>query len=273
MVCLHSASKGRHFRNLSLTFWTLILVVASSILLPAGPGACAQSPLRIAYTDFAPFHHRPAGQPLQGFFHAIITEALEKRMGIPLEWSAYPWKRCQQRVRAGVEDALLTVPTAERLTYTVTHKTPFYQKRMHVFTRLGHPRMALLKSLKTLADIRNDNLITITYSGNSWHETHVASLGVATQETDPVDNVWRMLAARRGDIVIEWPHGAWPAIRRLKLEEAIVDTGVQLAAMSFHLLIHKDSPQVAVFSRFDTSIEEMRVDGTIAAILAPFEGD
>lgn len=257
----------------SAAYQTVVMALVGLAFVLMTPTAQAQTPLRIAYTDFAPFHSRPPGEALQGFFYAIITEAVEKRMEIPLVWSAYPWKRCQQRVRVGIDDALLTVPTAERLVYTATHAGPFYQKHMNVFTRTDHPRLGLLKGLKALADIRSNDLSTLTYSGNSWHNTHVASLGITTYETNPVDNVWKMLAAKRGDLVIEWPHGAWPAIRRLGLEEKIVDTGVSLATMSFHLLIRKDSPHVALLSRFDEVIQKMQADGSIATILAPFEID
>lgn len=270
MACFQSASPKKRLRK--FTLWILVLTVAGVGCPLGGTKARAQEPLRIAYTEFAPFHSRPAGKPLQGIFHAIITEALEKRMGVPLKWSAYPWKRCQESVRAGSDDALLTVPTPERLTYTASHPKPFYQKRMHIFTQANHPGMKLLKGLKTLEEIKRNDLSTITYGGNSWHNTHVASLGIVTFETSPVDNVWRMLAAGRGDLVIEWPHGAWPAIRRLGLEHKLVDTGVSMAAMPFHLLIRKGSAHLAVLASFDTVIEAMRGDGTMTAILAPFQG-
>lgn len=271
MASFQSASHKRRLR--SLTLWPLILMaVVAGILLP-GSHSWAQTPLRIAYTDFPPFHSRPDGEALEGIFFEVITEAVEKRMGTPLKWSAYPWKRCQQSVRSGIDDALLTVPTAERLSYTASHPKPFYQKRMHIFTQTDHPRMELLKGLKTLTEIRDNDLSTITYGGNSWHNTHVASLGIITHETNPVDNVWRMLAARRGDLVIEWPHGAWPAIRHLGLEQKLVDTGVSMAAMSFHLLIRKGSSHLALLAGFDAVIEAMREDGTMKAILAPFQGD
>jgi polar amino acid transport system substrate-binding protein len=250
----------------------LATVVLLCAILPLN-AARAQSPLRIAYTDFAPFHSRGPGKPLEGFFHAIISEALEQRMGIPLKWTAYPWKRCQYNVRAGIDDALLTVPTAERLAYAATHATPFYRKNMHIFTRADHPRLVLIKTLASIAAIKENKLAVVTYNGNSWHQTKVASLGITTYETDPIDNVWRMLAAGRGDLVIEWPHGAWPAIRRLRLASRLTDTGVRLASMSFHLLIRKNSSHVTALKDFEEVIQEMHTDGTIAAILAPFEGE
>lgn len=252
-------------------FFLVTFVLLCAVLPPNA--AQAQSPLRIAYTGFAPFHSREPGKPLEGFFHAILSEALERRMGIALKWTAYPWKRCQYNVRNGIDDALLTVPTAERLAYAATHTTPFYRKNMHIFTRVNHPRLVLIKTLPSIAAIKENDLAVVTYNGNSWHQAKVASLGITTYETDPIDNVWRMLAAGRGDLVIEWPHGAWPAIRRLRLTNRLTDTGVRLASMSFHLLIRKASAHVTALKDFEEVIQEMHTDGTIAAILAPFEGD
>ncbi|MDJ0784431.1 MAG: transporter substrate-binding domain-containing protein [Desulfosarcinaceae bacterium] len=252
--------------------WGTWAILAAILLFWCPLTARAEAPLRIAYTDFPPFHYRSSGEPLQGFFFEIISEALQQRMGIPLKWSAYPWKRCQQNVRNGIDDALLTVPTTERLHYTATHPNPFYLKDLHLFTRKGHPRLTEMQHLQTIADIRDKSFTVVTYSGNSWHQTHVASLGIVTHETDLVENVWRMLAAGRGDLVIEWPHGAWPAIRRLDLTEEILDIRVSLAAMPFHLLIRKNSPFARLLPPFDDTIQAMAADGTIRAIMAPFEG-
>jgi polar amino acid transport system substrate-binding protein len=77
-----------------------------------------------------------------------------------------------------------------------------------------------------------------------------------------------MLAKKRGDIVIEWPHGAWPDIRGLGLEDQVVDTGVRISTMPFHLLIRKNSPYTARLNDFNDTIKRMRADGTIESILA-----
>jgi len=86
----------------------------------------AQPPLQIAYPSFPPFHSKAEDGKITGFFYDIITEALEHRLDIPVEWKAYPWPRCQANVESGKADAILTVPTAKRATYCVTHKVPFF---------------------------------------------------------------------------------------------------------------------------------------------------
>ena len=228
----------------------------------------AVQPLRIAYPEFAPFHYTDESGRLQGIFHTIINEAVERRMGVPLLWTAYPWTRCQENVRNGKEDAILTTPTAERATYTRTHTIPFYRKDLHIFTYQDHPMLGAIRQLTTLEDIRDLQLSVITYSGNGWHTTNVASLGIRSYETSSLASVWHMLARRRGDIVIEWPPAALPDIKGQGLEAEIVDSGVAIASMDFHLLIRKDSVHVDILEQFDATMEAMRQDGTLSAILA-----
>lgn len=204
---------------------------------------------------------------MAGFFYDILHEALQERLGIPLVWTPYPWTRCQENVKTGVADAMLTVPTDERASYTSTHKHPFYIKDLHVFTYAGHPRITDIVSIKTISDIKQFGFSVITYSGNSWHKSHVASLGIKTYETAYLENVWIMLAGKRGDLVIEWPGGAKPDLLRLRLEHAIIDTGTVLTSMPFHLLVRKGSENEAILDQFDATILAMQRDGTIDAII------
>ena len=228
--------------------------------------AYAVEPLRMAYPTFAPFHYLNENGEMEGLFYDIITEAVEKRLGVPLVWTPYPWARCQQNVRMGCDDAMITVPTEERAEYTRTHTTPFYLKTLYLFTYKNHPRLKEIRSLKTIADIKRRGFSVITYRGNGWHEKNVASLGIKTYETGSLDSIWVMLSLKRGDIVIEWPASSWPDLRRLGLADEIVNTGVVISEMPFHLLIRPGSAHVDILERFDETIKEMRQDGTMESI-------
>ena len=252
-------------------FPAILVFFLCCTVFPIGAVADGEkTPLRIAYVDFPPFHWRDDGR-MQGIFHAILVEALEKRMGQPIIWNAYPWVRCQENVKAGLEDALLTVPTEQRDLYTATHRQPFFEKPLHIFTFAGHPRLAEIMKITTLADIKKLNLSVITYSGNGWHNDKVHALGIKTHESAYLENVWPMLRQHRGDLIIEWPAGAQPYLKRLGLESHIVDTGIVLAKAPFFLLIRKSSQHISLLDRFDAVIQNMQDDGTMAAILKQHE--
>jgi polar amino acid transport system substrate-binding protein len=247
-----------------------LLIFASVIIFMISSTAIAETVLRIAYPVFPPFHWVKENGEMAGIFYEILTEALEKRMALTVAWSPYPWPRCQENLKFGKDDAVITVPTAERAEFTVTHKTSFYQKPLNVFTYIGHPRFAEILKIKEIDDIRAGGFSVITYSGNSWHKENIQSLGIKTHESPYLENVWKMLAEKRGDIVIEWPPGAWPDIRRADVANGIVDTAIQIAAMPFHLLIRKDAPQASILPEFDETIRAMITDGTIAAIVSKY---
>jgi polar amino acid transport system substrate-binding protein len=241
-------------------FWGMVISAAD-----------AQPRLRIAYPYFPPFHWLTENNVMAGFFYEIMTEALEKRMGLTVVWTAYPWIRCQENLKEKMDDAVLTVPTAQRALYTVTHKDPFYQKSLNLFTYVDHKRWAEIRKIKKIADLKKGGFSVITYSGNGWHQENVQPLGIKTYETAYLENVWKMLAQKRGDTVIEWPPGAWPDIRRAGVPDRVVDTSNTLSAMPFHLLIRNDYPQADhLLAGFNETLRGMKADGAMKVILSKY---
>ncbi|MBM9512945.1 substrate-binding periplasmic protein [Desulfogranum marinum] len=246
----------------------LVLILLTVLFCFRHPTTNAeQQPLRIAYPTFTPFHWIDESGEMKGIFYDIITEALQKRMGIPLVWRPFPWARCQQHLKNGRVDAILTFPTPERLFYARSSKRPFYSKSQHLFTYNNHPRIDQVKQINEIIEIKAMELAVITYSGNGWHKTNVQSLGIKTYESSNLENVWQMLAHKRGDVVIEWPPAAKPTLKRLGLEKEILDTGINLSTIPFHLLINKKSTHLSLLEEFDTVIDQMQQDGTISSIV------
>jgi polar amino acid transport system substrate-binding protein len=120
---IHSGIERKDAVFVVTAFW-----VFSGFLLAIAPSAQAEAPLEFAYPNFPPIHWVAEDGKKSGFFYEIITEALENRMGVKVVWSAYPWPRCQENLKAGKAEAILTVPTEERASYSVTHEFPFYRK-------------------------------------------------------------------------------------------------------------------------------------------------
>ena len=249
----------------------IAMILALCLGAPALAGtAPARASLRIAYPEFPPFHWRDDQGRMSGLFHEIITEAVEKRMGIPVTWEALPWARCQACVRDGSADALLTVPTPERAGYAQASSEPFYIKRMNVFTRAGHPRLQEIQGMARLEEIRAAGFTVVTYNENGWSKAHVEPLGITVHTASTLQSVWRMLEAGRADLVIEWPSAAWPELRALGLESAVVQTDVVVASMSFHLLVGRKSPHAGILPGFDRAIRAMQEDGAMARILGKY---
>ena len=254
---------------LNMAFRTVIFTLIA--LFPVSSFCTEEKELKIAYPDFYPFFSETRQGRLTGFFYEIVTEAIQQRMGIPVEWTQMPWKRCQFQVQAGTYDAMITVPTEERLVYSVTHPTPFYKKEIRLFTYSGHKRLAEIEAIRTIADIQQGGFSVITYSGNSWNANNIERIGIPTIDTSEVHNVWKMLAAERGDLVIEWPVGARAGIEQAGAAAGIIETDVALEAMPFHLLIGKKSEYRDIIDEFNIVIEKMLEDGSITDIVSKYE--
>lgn len=249
---------------------SIVLCLGVFLALAALPAA-ADDPLRIAYPEFPPFHWRDGQDRMHGFFHDIVVEAVERRLGIPTVWEPAPWARCQANVRQGLADAMLTVPTAERAEYCLASREPLYVKQLGVFTYAGHPRLAEIQALGELAGIGKGGFSVITYNENGWSKANVEPLDIPVQTTSSLPSVWRMLARQRGDLVIEWPPAAWPDINRLGLAGDVVETGVIIGSMPFHLLVGRNSRFTGLLDGFDEAIRSMRQDGTLARIVRQVE--
>ena len=248
------------------------LLFAFFIILLFGASAfAAKRPLFIAYPDFWPFFTQDADGTMTGFFYDIVNTALSERMGLDVRWNEYPWTRCQKNVREGKSDAMITVPTPERLEYSLSHPTPFYLKSIKIFTYAGHPRIEEIKTIETLDDIKKLDLSVLTYSGNGWHQKHVSSKGIRSIETHNRKGVWDMLDHERGDLVIEWPGAAWPAIDKHNLSERIKEVDVVLESMPFHLLVSKKSDYSDILPEFEATLAKMKADGTIDRILKKYK--
>jgi polar amino acid transport system substrate-binding protein len=247
----------------------LLALICLLVLAPCPAFAAEQKPMRVDYPDFWPFFSQDDAGQMTGFFYEIVSEALG-RMGVETIWRAYPWSRCQTNVRGGEADAMITVPTAERLAYSRTHSDPFFSKQLVVFTCADHPRIREIKTITGLDDIRDGGFSVITYMGNGWNEENINSRGIKSYETPNLKGVWLMLAQMRGDIAIEWPGGAWPDIRAVGAERDVVQTGVVLESMPFHLLVGNNSPYAGRLAEFNEVILSMQRDRTIERIVGRY---
>lgn len=246
-----------------------LVCAAALVFCLLGGSASAHPVLRVAYPQFWPFFERTEHGEMTGFFYEIATQALG-RMGIQAVWEAFPWSRCQARVRLGESDAMITVPTAERLTYCVTHNDPFYLKKLNIFTYSGHPSLDDIEAIESVDDIKRLGLTVVTYHGNGWNDTHILARGIKVYEAPLIKSTWRMLASRRGDIAIEWPGAAWPMIRDGGVSAQIIQTEAHLEAMPFHLLIGRDSSYADRIEEFNAVILQMKEEGEIDRIVGKY---
>lgn len=248
----------------------IIFLLCAISMIYAPIAHTTKNSITITYHDFWPLLKTEKNGTMSGIFYEIITEAMN-RLNIKIKWESYPWSRCQRYVKAGIADGIMTIPTNERTTYSVTHPTPFYHKNTQLFTYKGNPQKSTMDRIKNLEDIKDANLTVITYLGDGWNKNHIEPLGITTYKATKIDKVWPMLIHKRGDVVIEWPLAAWIEINKQNLSKKIILTNGTIDSMPFHLLISKKSKYVEILPELDLIIQRMLKDGTIDGILRKYK--
>jgi polar amino acid transport system substrate-binding protein len=244
---------------------TLFLITLTAV------AAHARSPVKWVFTDYPPANFKTEDGKYSGFLHDILTVALDRHLGVPVHIAVYPWKRCQAMVREGTADLMVTIPTAERMTYCVTHKTPIWIKKYRLYTYRGHPRMTTMDRVDSLEAIQAEGYTVISYLGNGWIENHVESIGIKVLYAATVESMYRMLAAQRGDVIIEEKRLATPLITTQRLAEQIVETRGIASQSGFHILIGKRSPLADQVDRLERVIVKMHDRGDIQRIIERYD--
>ena len=247
-----------------------VLVPLFSLILAASVSAHAADSIKWVFTSYPPANDRTVQGTFSGFFHDIVIEAFQRRLGLAVDIAEFPWKRCQAMVKNGTADMMITIPTPERLAYAVTHKRPIWTKRRILYTYHDHPRMADIDGIKGLPTIDNAGYSVVSYLGNGWVESSVKPVGIPVLFATTVDGMYRMLAAKRGDLIIEEERLATRQIHDLGLTGAIVPTRGIASESGFFIMIGKRSPYAALMPRLEATIEKMRAEGEIERILARY---
>ncbi|MBN2657416.1 MAG: transporter substrate-binding domain-containing protein [Spirochaetales bacterium] len=228
-------------------------------------------PIQWVFTDYAPANYIDEKGNYAGFLYEITIEALENRMGIPVEISIYPWPRCQHLVKTGDRDMMLTIPTKERLEYAISTDSPVWVKKRLIYTYIEHENLETINELHGLADIKQTGYSVISYIGNDWIKENVAEkFHIPVEYARGVEGMYRMLAAGRGDLIIEEKSIARSNIEQLELQELIVETEGIGEESHFHLLISKQSPHSNIIYELNCVLDEMWEDGTIEKILKKY---
>mgnify|MGYP003662673589 CR=1 FL=1 len=196
--------------------------------------------IRIGFSHFPPLSSVDDGI-CRGLFCELTKEIFEQQLGLKVQAVEHPWERIQRQVELGKIDVMLALPSEHRRGYGLISEEPIYLSEMKVFTYKDHPRLDEIKSITTLDDIKQKNLTCITNQGNAWHEKNVASLGIPTVHAISDEHIIKMLAAQRGDLVIDMAPSMQLMMDNLNLTSKLISTGVTLDRAEIHVIVSRRS--------------------------------
>lgn len=254
---------------------TLCFATVAGVLILAGVNAVktnAHEPkdevLSIVYDSYAEFIFTENGEA-KGYFVDVLTEALVRRLGVPVKFVMQPWQRAQFSVEKGTEDAMVTVVTPARLLYASAGEVPIAVSAVAVFTAVNHPRFEDMKRIDSVEDLGDYRILT--YLGDGWAKENLAGLGVDFGGKD-LESVLRKLKWGRGDVFPQTEDVTLYYIDELGYESSIVPVpGVNLGHIQFHLMIGKDSPFLELLPKIDQTLREMKSDGFLERFKEPYK--
>ncbi len=207
---------------------------------------------------------------IYGFWADVVKELFVQRLNMKLEIKRLPWVRGQLEIKNGESDFMITIPTAERETYTLVTDEPILNLYMQIFTYAGHDMLEEIQKIQSVHDILRMGLIPVTNLGNGWHAEHIDSYGVKTEHIRTDESLAKVLANRRVDILIDAPLTMSLQINKLGLSSQILMTDAILDQTDFHVLVSKKSPLINHMIDINRVLHEMIIDGTIDLIYGKY---
>lgn len=208
----------------------------------------------------APNPKHPTGQ---GGLLVEILDEIFKQLDLPYAVEVYPWARAQAMVQAGRADILVTVPTEERRSYALVSEQSVFPMVMQIYARKDHPLLAEIRRIKSTQDIVALDLVAISNLGNGWHKANIEAAGVKTYYGTNDESAARMLAAKRGDILVDSAVSMAVEIRRQGLEGTLTAAAAPFAPLRFHMLVSQKSPFARRMPDVNRAIATLQKNGTL----------
>ncbi|MCJ2367026.1 substrate-binding periplasmic protein [Aeromonas dhakensis] len=219
----------------------------------------------VYFDDFAPYSWRDEEGKMRGLM-VDVMDRVGLELGVQVRHEGYPWLRAQKLVRAGQADGFVTVPTRERRAYTRVVEAPVAFSPLTLFTQTGHPALARLNQARALSDLKAFTILD--YIGNGWGKENL--VGFKVHLTSNVDNVFKLLAAGRGDLMITDPLVARFKLAQLGLAGTITEVPLQLELTPLHLCIANSSPFAARVDELTRILARLRQSGELARMEARY---
>lgn len=244
----------------------LLLGIFSGLEAYAADAQSFAQPMRIAYNeDWNPYSYKGDDGAARGILVDVLEEALVRRMGLKVEHYGYPWNRVQLHVQQGTQDAFITVPTEERLAYSVSSSETAFVVEMRAFVASASPHYSALLKVRKISEFAQFRVCDIY--GNGWAKRLYESNGIDVTWFRNNQIAMEQIQHGNCDLSMGATEVGLKIIRDLDMGEQLTVLPKIFDSMVFTLMINKDSPYVAILPEFDRTIRAMRKSGAIERII------
>lgn len=240
------------------------------VLLSYGGDCIAKDEFSLGFTEYRPYIWREKSE-YKGIYVEILEEALHKRLNLPVKFLELPEKRVEQLIVRGGVDGFIRRESKERLVYSKTGRIPITIGIIGLFTYKDHPAISNLSKVETLGELKPYSILASP--GDQWSKENLVGHYIDSQAKDLVQNL-KKLSLKRGDIILEIEQVGQYNIKKLKLEEQVVQIpGIVLDPIFYHLYISSKSSHVNRLSDLDNVFKDMLNDGSMAKIYQRYQKD
>ena len=238
----------------------LLFLMSLLFCLSSSPAFAAEK-MKIVYFDSYPPRSWQQDGKMTGILVDIIDEALQQRLGIPLQHEGYPWARAQALVETGLADAFITVPTKTRRAYTEVSSEPVIQFNLYIATGKNNPKLPLLQKVNTIEELKPFRIVD--YFGNGFAKKRLQGFDV--EWLPNIDTIYPFLAAGKADLMLISDGGVYN-MEKLGYRDQFIVLPQVLHSLSFHLCVGKQSPFTRILPDADKVLREMRLEGRLDLI-------
>jgi polar amino acid transport system substrate-binding protein len=239
----------------------------SALLLFGGP--LQAEPLVLVGDDFCPYNCEDSGN-YQGYMVDLLTRIYSEQ-GYQVEYHLTPWSRALQMVRSGSADILLANTSANSpdpaLAYVLGEDSTCFFTRAD--TQWRYSDLASLQAMRlgVIQDYHYDDIGPLDEYIRGNIEDH--SKVVSAKGPHALSNNFRMLVAKRLDVVLENCNVGSSALRRLDLAAKVIPAGNMSGYRDdLHVSFAPANPQSAArMQLLKEGVERLRANKQLAPIL------
>ncbi len=219
----------------------------------------------IVEDPWPPYTYGEPGMEPQRGLAVELMHAVFKRLHVPIRLELLPWKRCIMLVRSGQADALmLTVKTNERQQYFYFPE-PFFSNSIVFLYRQGDTF-----SWDTFKDLKKYRLGLVR--GSDYSQQFKDAISRERLDVQPVETISQNLDKLLLNRIDATPVLDVVARELIRINPRFKDkfsfAGKPLKTTEMHMALSRKSKIMNIADQIDTTIKEMKQDGTLKAIMA-----
>lgn len=217
--------------------------------------------LKVAYSErWAPYSYINSAGRADGIFVDLINDIFADQLGFRVKHYVLPWKRAQRLVETGKYDALMAVPTAERLAFAKPSRSILYKLQVKAFIARESARYRQL--LTALNPLQLTDVKCVLMAGDRSSKEITTRHSLTCAEVTSVKQALNMLSIGRAEVFVHANAVVRPMLDDLQLHHLISAHDVTLKITPLVLLVSKQSKHFQdLIPRLDRAIDlrEVRI--------------